>query len=113
MEKMREDYKVWAVVAYLLFFVPLLVAEVRRNDFVKFHVRQGLGLFIAFFVLRILTLVVLVPLFVVMGLLSLVLVPLINIFLLVILVMGIMNAVNGEKKVLPIIGEWSERYLKV
>ena len=113
MEKIRGDYKVWAAVAYFLFFIPLLVAEARKSDFVRFHIRQGLGLFITFFVARILTLVILVPLFAAVGLLSLILVPVINILLLVILVMGIINAASGEKKPLPIIGEWFERYLKI
>ncbi|MDD5710602.1 MAG: hypothetical protein PHV43_00655 [Candidatus Colwellbacteria bacterium] len=113
MEKTKSDYRVWAVVAYFLFFVPLLVAEAKKNDFVKFHVRQGLGLLITFFVARVLTLVVLVPLFAAIGLLSLILVPIINILLLVVLVAGIVNAASGEKKPLPVIGEWSEKYLKI
>ncbi len=113
MEKIRSDYKVWAVVAYFLFFIPMLVAEAKKNDFVRFHIRQGLGLFITFFALRLLTLVILQPLFAVFGLLSLLLVPIINILLLILLIVGIINAASGERKSLPVVGQWFDKYLKV
>jgi uncharacterized membrane protein len=113
MKEARGDYRIWAVVAYLLFFVPLLVAEAKKSDFVRFHVRQGLGLFIAFFALRFLTLIALAPLFVVVGWLSLILIPIVNIFLLAVLIIGIINAVNGERKPLPIIGKWAEKHLGI
>ncbi len=35
-----------AILAYILFFVPLLT-EAKKDPFVKFHVKQGLVLFIA------------------------------------------------------------------
>jgi len=44
-----------AVVAYFIFFLPLLT-EAKKDPFVKYHVRQGLGLLIAFFALRFITL---------------------------------------------------------
>jgi uncharacterized membrane protein len=34
-----------AIVAYILFFVPLLT-ESKNDPFVKYHVKQALGLFI-------------------------------------------------------------------
>lgn len=113
MEKIQTDHKIWAVVAYFIFFLPLLVVEVKKNDFVRFHIRQGLGFFITFCVLRILTLGILPPLFAVFGWLSLFLVPITNVLLLVLLVMGIINAVSGEKRALPVIGEWFEKHLKI
>jgi uncharacterized membrane protein len=105
MEKTREEYRVWAAVAYILFFVPLLISEAKRSEFVKFHVRQGLGLFIVFVAARALTLVIvraLAPL-----------APVINILLLFWLGFGIFNAIRGEKGLLPLIGGWSEKYLKI
>lgn len=87
-----------AIVAYILFFVPLLT-ESKNDPFVMFHVKQGLVLLIAWVVVSILSML---P---VLGLLAL---PL-NIVLFVLWIMGILNAVNGEKKELPIIGQYASK----
>jgi uncharacterized membrane protein len=36
-----------AVVAYILFFVPLLTGDYKKSPFVKFHANQGTVLFLA------------------------------------------------------------------
>lgn len=113
MEKVKQDKRIWAAVAYILFFVPLLIESARKDVFVKYHVRQGLGLFIAFFLVRLATIMLLAMLFFFAGFLSLVLTPIINIFLLVILVVGIVNASRGEKRPLPVIGVWADKFLKI
>jgi uncharacterized membrane protein len=105
MEKIKQDHRIWAAIAYILFFIPLLIVEAKKSEFVKFHIRQGLGLFIIFVAARALTLVV-------MRALS-PLAPIINVFLLFWLGFGIFNAVQGEKRPLPIIGGWAEKYLRI
>src|SRR3989339_375758 len=83
-----------AVVAYILFFVPLLT-DAKNDPFVKFHVKQGLILFIAcvasaiFIRLPVIGWILMVPL---------------NIFLFVAWIMGILNALSGKQKHLPFIG---------
>src|SRR3990167_3767488 len=37
---------VMAIIAYILFFVPLLTGDAKKDAFVKFHTKQGLVLFI-------------------------------------------------------------------
>lgn len=88
-----------AVIAYILFFIPLLT-EAKNEPFVKYHIKQGLALFITEIVA---SLVSLVPLF------GWMLSPLLWLFCLVVFVMGIVNAVNGKQVPLPLIGEFGEK----
>ena len=88
-----------AVVAYILFFVPLLT-DSKNDSFVKYHVKQGLVLFIASFI------VMIVSRMPVIGWFSWVL----NILVLALFVMGIINAINGNEKPLPLIGQFAENF---
>jgi len=89
-----------AVVAYILFFVPLLT-EAKNDPFVKYHVKQGLVLFIGY----------IIEMFVgSIPFLGWLLSPLLGIFLLVLLIIGIMNAVGGKEKSLPVIGKFAENF---
>lgn len=91
-----------AVVAYILFFVPLLT-DAKNDPFVKFHVKQGLVLFILAIAINILAGVV--P---TLGwtLIS----PLGGLVTLVLFVIGIMHAINGEEKELPLIGKFAAQF---
>ncbi|MBU2101185.1 hypothetical protein KKH05_00440 [Patescibacteria group bacterium] len=113
MEKIRTDYKVWGALAYIIFFLPLLVGGVGKDSFVRFHVRQGLGLLIASFALKFITIILILPLFVLIGFLSALIPIALNIFILALLIMGIINASKGEKKLLPVIGVWADKHLKI
>lgn len=90
-----------AIVAYILFFIPLLT-EAKKDPFVKYHVKQGLTLFVGWAAVWILTGILPWQLSAITGLL--------NIFLLVLTVIGIMNAAKGEQKLLPLIGKFAEQF---
>ena len=98
-----------AVVAYLLFFIPLLAGAHKKSPFVKFHANQGTVLFLFSVPLWIVTAIVTTILFrmssgipaIVFGLLT----PLVSIVILVLLVVGIINAASGKMKPLPLIGK--------
>ncbi|MFB6365906.1 hypothetical protein ACFCP7_17885 [Paenibacillus elgii] len=80
--------------AYLLFFVPLLAAP--KSRFAMYHANQGLVLLLTSIAANLM-----------LGLLPLIgllLVPLANLGLLILFIMGILNAVNGWMKPLPLIG---------
>ncbi len=85
-----------AVAAYILFFVPLLVGD--KTAFVKYHTNQGLLLFLVSVGVSILSRLPLIG----WSIIS----PLGGIVVLVLLVMGILNAINGEMKPLPVIGQY-------
>lgn len=89
-----------AVIAYILFFIPLLTKS-GKDPFVKYHVKQGLVLFLANVVAMVL---VRLPLF--GHFLSF---PL-NIILLILFIFGIVNAVNSEEKPLPLIGQLADNF---
>lgn len=88
-----------AVVAYILFFVPLLTED-KNDPFVKYHVKQGLVLFIA---------AVANMIFAMVPFIGWMLAPLISIGLLILVIVGILNAVNGEQKPLPVLGQYADK----
>jgi len=84
--------------AYIVFFIPLLVDS--NNATYKFHTNQGLNLFI-------LTVAVnfigwLLP---VVG--WLIILPLGGLLCLILAIIGIVNALSGKEKELPIIGKFN------
>ena len=107
--------KTMAILAYIVFFVPLITGDHRKSPFVKYHVNQGLLLFIVnaaySFLYIFLTSVVKVRhdyfgivYYSTPGWLSVILyIPYLAIAGLC--VMGILNAVNGKMKPLPVIGD--------
>jgi len=93
-----------AVVAYILFFIPLLT-EAKNDPFVKYHVKQGLALFIAAIVVWIVNSILLF-----IPILGWMLSWLFSLFLLILVIIGIMNAARGEQKPLPVIGKFGEKF---
>lgn len=94
----KEDInknKGMAVLAYIIFLIPLLAA--RESKFAKFHTNQGLLLFIAGVALNIISQIM--P-----AMIYLILVPLANLAIFVLAILGIINAAKGEAKPLPLIG---------
>jgi len=88
-----------AMIAYIVFFIPLL-AEDKNDAFVKFHVKQGMVLFVGFIASGFIGMV---PLIGILGwLLSLV--------MLALMVIGIMGAYKGEQKPLPLIGKYADSF---
>jgi len=88
-----------AFVAYIFFVIPLLTDS--KNDlFVKYHVKQSLGLLIAWIAISIFSIVPIIGW--VFG-------PILAIAVLVLWVLGVLNALQGEQKPLPLIGEYAEK----
>ena len=89
-----------AIVAYILFFIPLLT-DSKNDPFVKYHVKQGLGLFICGVAVSVLSRIFSWYLMWVTSLLSL------GVFIL--FVIGVITASKGEEKPLPLIGKFAEQ----
>lgn len=90
-----------ALLSYLgiLVLVPLLTAK--DDEFVQFHAKQGLVLLIAAIAISIINVIpVLGQIVSFLGWLA----------CLVLVVMGIMNVLNGEKKPLPLIGQYASKF---
>lgn len=88
-----QKNKFMAIIAYILFFVPLLAA--RNSPFAMYHANQGFILFLVSLASNIV--MTIIPF---IGILY----PLVGIAIVVFLIIGIMNAANGERKPLPWIG---------
>lgn len=103
-----EKNKLMAVLSYLgiLVVIPIIVAP--DSKFVRYHANQGLLLLITWAVYgvatKILTLVVgWIP---IIGLIASALFSLIGLVIFILAILGIVNAVQGNAKELPIIGSY-------
>lgn len=97
-----EANKAMAIIGYIipiLFFVPLL-SDAKNSPFAKFHANQQLNLLLAAIAVNIVGSII--P---VLG--WFIILPLGSIALIVIAILGIINAVKGEMKALPLIGGFS------
>ena len=90
--------KTMAIIAYLIFFIPLLMDDMKRNNFVMFHTEQAIVLFIVNILAGILGTIT-------CGIGLILYIPWI-----IFLIMGIMNASKGEAKPLPMIGQFGEKF---
>ena len=87
-----------AALAYILFFIPLLT-DAKNDPFVKFHVKQGLVLFIGYVVE---TIVYMIPVF------GWTIAPILGILLFILFVIGFINALGGKEIPLPVIGGFAK-----
>jgi len=78
-----ESGKTMAAIAYLIFWLPFVIEDARKNKFVMFHVEQGIIALILCFFCGI-------------GL--------------IFVVIGIINAVGGKVTPLPLVGQFGEKF---
>lgn len=103
--KDAQDNKAMAVLAYIIFLIPLFAAK--ESKFARYHTNQGLVLFIASVVLSIVYSILTTILYAISWRLGLAVSGILwLVFLLptILAVIGIINAVNGRMKPLPILG---------
>ncbi len=93
-----QDNKGMAIIAYILFFIPLLAAK--ESKFAMYHANQGLILFLTAVIINIAGTII--PF---LG--WLVILPIGNVFVLILAILGIVNAAKGETKPLPMIGKFN------
>jgi uncharacterized membrane protein len=89
----NQNDKTMAVLAYILFLIPLLAVS-NRSEFLNHHVNQGLILFIFAIIGNIISYIIPIPF---LGLIFCIA----DIFF---VIYGIMQAVNGTTNRLPVIG---------
>lgn len=105
-----------AVLCYLgiLLFIPLLT-DAKQDKFVKYHLSQGMVLLIAAVLVSMVRWILptgitggLGGLF--FGLFVTFIISVIQLGLLVLVIMGIIHAVQGEKKPLPLLGQYASNF---
>ena len=117
-----QDNKVMAVLAYIIFFIPLLTGAYKTSPFIKYHTNQGTVLFVCTLAWGVaygfLSMIITTIFSVTMigagvwlgggwGLYGLIMLLLGLLWLIpvVLFVVGVINASNGQMKPLPIIGK--------
>lgn len=102
-----KQNKTMAGLAYILFFLPLIVCKDSR--FGRFHANQGLLLLIlsvvGYLVISVITTVLATITWRLFGFISL-LYSLYGLFILAIAIYGLVNGINGKAKELPVIGKY-------
>jgi len=90
-----QDNKGMAMVAYIIFFIPLLAAK--ESKFAKFHANQGLNVLLLSLAVSILgSFIPYIGWIISAGG---------SVACIVFIILGIVNASNGEMKELPLIGK--------
>ncbi len=87
-----------AALGYLIFFLPLVIEP--KTEFKFFHANQSLLLLIFTVIGNLLAS------FLTIILIGLILFPIVNVLAFILFILGIVNAFNGEKKRLPVIGNF-------
>jgi uncharacterized membrane protein len=107
--KDAENNKGMAVVAYILFFIPLITGDHKKSPFVMFHTNQGAVLFITCVAVSVASSILTTILYrLYLGFISIfigLIAPLVSIALFVLFIIGILNALKGRMNPLPVIGK--------
>ena len=90
-----EKNKVMALLAYIIFLIPLLAAK--DSKFARFHTNQGLVLFLGGIIASVVA---------VIPVIGWIVAPIAGLVITVLAVIGILNALNGRAKELPVIGKF-------
>ena len=89
--------KIFGVLAYFIFFIPLLAAKDSR--FAMYHGNQGLLLFFLVLIVNIVgTILPFIGWFII--------IPIGNLIVIMLGILGIINAITGKMKALPLIGKF-------
>lgn len=101
----RKEETMWALLVYLLSIVGVIIVyftDKKKNDFVMYHTKQSIALFIISVLISLVGGVI--P---VLG--WFLIMPLGYLFVVILWVLGILNALKGERKPLPLIGEYADK----
>lgn len=107
-----SDEKTIGIVAYLsvIGFIIAIVMNSKKSEYANFHIRQSLGIILVAIALMILANIFVFVLNI--GMLSWIF----NILILVFWILGFIGAVQGEKKLVPVLGaqfqEWFKNIIK-
>ncbi|MBW3004979.1 DUF4870 domain-containing protein [Candidatus Woesearchaeota archaeon] len=103
MSKEMEEGKIFAFLAYLLSIIGFLIVLLAKKDnkFAMYHAKQSLVLFIVYMIGWVI--LVFIP-FLGWGLL-----PVWWVIMVIMTIIGIINAVTGKEKPLPIIGKYAKK----
>ncbi|MBU2542140.1 hypothetical protein KJ785_01100 [Patescibacteria group bacterium] len=92
-----------AIIAYIIFFVPLLTGDAKKDPFVKYHTKQGLVLFFLMVLINVIGWIIPFYFWYTFS-------WILSLGVLVLLIIGISNAVGGKEQPLPVIGKFADMF---
>jgi uncharacterized membrane protein len=101
-----EEGKTIAIIAYITIFgliAAFIMNTDKKNSFAAYHIRQSLGLGITGLALGVVNIIPILGWIV--GILG-------SMLLIVLWVMGLISALNGQEKPVPVLGEKYQEWLK-
>jgi uncharacterized membrane protein len=104
-----HDNKVTSILAYIIFFIPLLAGAHKESEFIKFHTNQGTVLAIAAVIWSIVysilsAILIYIP---IVGWIAALLLSFVGFLFVALCIIGILNVVNETMKPLPVIGKFT------
>lgn len=91
----KENNKVMSLLAYIIFLIPLLAAK--ESPYARYHTNQGLLLFLTAVAINVIgSIIPIIGWFIIL--------PLGDLMVFIFMILGIVNAVQGKAKPLPLIG---------
>ncbi len=105
MAKGQDDGKMWAFLAYLLSIIGFVLVLLLKKDnkFAMYHAKQSLVLFILAIGISIIgSIIPVIGWFIIL--------PIGNLVILVLWIIGIINALGGKEKPLPLIGGFADKF---
>ena len=106
----KEDTTV-ALLAYITligFIIAIVMHSSKKTALGAFHLRQVLGLFVTGFVIWIPCLILtMIP---VVNIIMILVWPLLGISLFVLWIMGLIAAINGQQKPMPVVGDYYQKW---
>lgn len=102
--------KTVGILSYCTFIgwiIAIILHQQDKTKFGAFHLRQALGIFIAYIACFI-AISITIPF---LGFLTFALYPVVGIGILTLVIIGLVNAINGKEKLTPLIGAMSEKIL--
>lgn len=90
-----EKNKVMALLAYIIFLIPLLAAK--DSKFARFHTNQGIILVIGAVIASIIAAI---------PIIGWIIAPILSVIITVLAIIGIINAAGGKAKELPLVGKF-------
>lgn len=97
----KEGPNMVAILSYIGILVLIPLLAVKDDEFVKYHAKQGLVLFIAEIATMFVSWIPILGWLI--GFLA-------GIMWFVLAIMGILNVIKGEKKQLPLIGQFADKF---
>ncbi len=92
--KVNQDEKLFGALSYLWVISIIILIVKKDSEFVKFHARQGLVIFLVS---------------VVLGWIPILGWPILDVILIIAIIAGLMKALNGEMWEVPVIGSLAKK----